>query len=110
MRPARSTSHVSFFQVAIPQVLEPLKVEAQAFLFGAKLGTALNLRGATLFTDNQVLASAVLAGSPHTHPGHWSIRPIIADIQDIIRAKSYIVCKIHGEANKIADSLAKKAR
>ena len=32
-QPARSTSHVSFFQVAIPQVLEPLEAEAHALLF-----------------------------------------------------------------------------
>jgi hypothetical protein len=96
-RPARSTSHV-FFQVATPQVLKPSEVEAQALLFGAKLGAALNLRDATLFTDNQVLASVVLAGSPRTHPGHWSIRLIIAKIQDIIQAKSYTVHKIHREA------------
>jgi len=78
--------------------------------FGAKLATALNLQDATLFTDNQVLASTVLAGLPHTHFGHWSIRPIIAEIQDIIKAKSYTIQKIHREANKIADSLTKKAR
>ena len=78
--------------------------------FGAKLATALNLQDATLFTDNQVLASTVLAGSPRTHFGHWSIRPIIAKIQDIIQAKGYKVHKIRREANKIADSLTKKAR
>jgi hypothetical protein len=60
--------------------------------------------------DKQVPASAILAGSPRAHPGHWSIHPIIAEIQDIIQGKNYIVHKIHIEANKIADSLPKKAR
>ena len=87
-----------------------MEAEAHALLFGAKLASALNLQDATLYTDNQVLASAVLAGSPHTHLGHWSIRPIIAKIQDIIQAKGYKVHKICREANKIADSLAKKTR
>ena len=87
-----------------------MEAEAHALLFGAKPAIALNLQDTTLFTDNQVLASTVLAGSPRTHFGHWSIRPIIAEIHDIIQAKSYTIQKIHREANKIADSHAKKAR
>ena len=82
-----------------------MEAEAHALLFGAKLATALNLQDATLFTDKQVLAFAVLAGSPRTHPGHWSIRPIIAEIHDIIQVKNYTIRKIHREANKIADRL-----
>jgi ribonuclease HI len=95
----------------IPQVLEPLEAEAHALLFGAKLAAALDLRNAALLTDNQVVASAVLAGSPRTHPGHWSLRPIIAEVQDIKQAKSYTVIKIDRQKkNKIADALAKRAR
>jgi ribonuclease HI len=93
-QPARSISHASFLQVVIPQVLEPMEAEAHALLFGAKLAAALDLRNAALLTDNQVVASAVLAGSPRTHPGHWSLRPIIAEVQDIKQAKSYTVIKI----------------
>jgi len=62
-----------------------------------------------LLTDNQVVASAVLAASPRSHPGHWSLRPIIAKVQDIKQAKSYSVIKIGRETNKIADALAKRA-
>ena len=87
-----------------------MEAEAHALLFGAKLATALNLQDATLFTDKQVLAFAVLAGSPRTHPGHWSIHLIIAEIQNIIQVKGYTMYKIRRETNKIADSLAKKAR
>jgi ribonuclease HI len=84
--------------------------EARALLFGAKLAAALDLRNAVLLTDNQVVASAVLAGSPRSHPGHWSLRPIIAEVQDIKQAKSYSVIKIGRQKNKIADALAKRAR
>jgi hypothetical protein len=50
-----------FFQVAIPQVLESLEAEAHALHFGAKLARTLNLQDAIImFTDNQVLAPAVL--------------------------------------------------
>ena len=69
-QPARSISHASFFQVAIKQVLEPLEVEAHALLFCAKLAAALDLQDTALLTDNQVVASAVLARSPLSHPGH----------------------------------------
>jgi hypothetical protein len=44
-----------------------LEAEACALLFGAKLAAALDLRNAVLLTDNQVVASAVLAGSPRSH-------------------------------------------
>ncbi|CAD6245435.1 unnamed protein product [Miscanthus lutarioriparius] len=97
-------------QFATLQVLEPLEAEAHALLFGAKLAAALDLRNAALLTGNQVVASAVLAGSPRTHHGHWSLRPIIAETQDIKQAKSYSVIKIDRQKNKIADVLAKRAR
>ena len=73
------------------------------------LAVALDLWNAALLTDNQVVASAVLAGSPRSHPGHWLLHPIIAEVQDIKQAKSYSVIKIGRQTNKIADALAKRA-
>jgi len=87
-----------------------LEVEAHALLFCAKLAAALDLQDTALLTDNQVVASAVLAGSPRSHPGHWSLRPIIAEVQDIKQAKCYSVIKIDRQRNKIADALAKKGK
>ena len=87
-----------------------MEVEAHALLFCAKLAAALDLQDTALLTDNQVVASAVLAGSPLSHPGHWSLRPIIAEVQDIKQAKSYSVIKIGRQVNKIADALAKRTR
>jgi hypothetical protein len=65
-----------------------LEAEAHALLFGAKLATALDLQNVVFLTDNQVVASAVLAGSPRSHPRHWSLCPIIAEVQDIKQAKA----------------------
>ena len=73
------------------------------------LAVALDLWNAALLTDNQVVASAVLAASPRSHPGHWLLHPIIAEVQDIKQAKSYSVIKIGRQTNKIADALAKRA-
>ena len=58
------------------------------------LAVALDLWNAALLTDNQVVASAVLAGSPRSRLRHWSLRPIIAKVQDIKQAKNYSVIKI----------------
>jgi len=65
-----------------------LEAEAHTLLFRAKLATALDFRNAALLTDNQAVASVMLAGSPRTHPGHWSLRPIIAKVQNVKQAKS----------------------
>ena len=86
-------------------------VKLMPSFFSCQVGySALNLQEATLFADNQMLASVVLARSSRTHLGHWSLRPVIAEIHDINQARNYIVIKIRREVNKISDSLAKKAR
>jgi hypothetical protein len=63
--PAISVSHAYFFQVVIPQVLEPLEAKTLTLLLGTKLAMALNLHDATLCTE--VLAMAARAGSHRTH-------------------------------------------
>lgn len=109
-QPARSLSCASFLQVATSQVLEPLEAEAHALLLGGKMAAALNLQDATLLTDNQVVASAAQARSSRLQPGHWSLRPVLAEFEDITRTKQFSVIKIRREANRVADTLAKRAR
>ena len=106
----RNVSSASFFQVAIRRTLEPLEAEARALLLGAKLAVALNLQVATLLTDNQVLASVIQARSPRTQPGHWSLRPVIAEFQELASTRRFSVIKIGRQENMTADTLAKKAR
>ena len=78
----------------ISQVLQPLKAKAHTLLFGVKLAATLDPQDATLlFTNNQ--ASVVLLDF-HTHLGRsWSLRPIIAEVQDINQSRSYSLIKIH---------------
>jgi len=106
----QNVSSASFFQVAIRRTLEPLEAEARALLLGAKLAVALNLQVATLLTDNQVLASVIQARSPRTQPGHWSLRPVIAEFQELASTRRFSVIKIGRQENMTADTLAKKAR
>ena len=109
-QPACSLSSACYFQVATSQVLEPLEAEAHALLLGARLAAALNLQVATLLTDNQVVASAAQARSCRLQPGHWSLRPVLAEFEDITGTKQFSVIKIRREANRVADNLAKRAR
>jgi len=109
-QPACSLSSASFFQVATPPVLELLEAEAHALLLGARLAVALNLQDATLHTDNQVVASTSQARSSRVQPGHWSLWPVLAEFEAITGTKLFSVNKNRREANKIAGTLAKRAR
>lgn len=90
--------------------MELLEAEAHALLLGARLAVALNLQDATLHTDNQVVASTSQARSSRVQPGHWSLRPVLAEFEAITGTKQFSVNKIRREANKIAGTLAKRAR
>jgi hypothetical protein len=108
--PTHTLCSGSFIQVAIHQHMDPLLAEAQALLLGTKIADALNLLVANILTDCQVLASAVEAGSYRHRPGHWSIRPAIAEIEVITRCRQFSVINISRDKNKTADRLAKLAR
>ena len=108
--PTNSVCNASFLQVAVPKIIDPLEAEAQALLLGAKLALALNLQVANLLTDNQIVATAAQEGSLLHNPGHWSLRPILADLAEATRGMHYSIIKIGREANKVADKLAKQAR
>lgn len=87
-----------------------MEAEAHALLLGARLAVALNLQDATLHTDNQVVASTSQARSSRVQPGHWSLWPVLAEFEAITGTKLFSVNKNRREANKIAGTLAKRAR
>ena len=91
-------------------MLELLEAEAHALLLSDRLVAALNLQVATLLTHNQVVVSAAQARSCHLQPEHWSLRPVLAEFEDITETKQFSVIKIRKEANRIAGALAKRAR
>ena len=88
--------------------MESLEAEAHALLLGARLAAALNLQVATLLTDNQVVASAAQARSCRLQPGHWSLRPVLAEFEDITGTKQFSVIKIRREANRLPTILLSK--
>ena len=87
-----------------------LEADGDTLFLGTKLVAALDVQNATMITNNQVLAFAVLARSPHTYPRHWLLHLIIAEAPDITQAGSYSLIKIRREANKAVDTLSKKVR
>ncbi|WVZ50393.1 hypothetical protein U9M48_001648 [Paspalum notatum var. saurae] len=63
--------------VSIARTLNPLEAEADALLLGAKIAAALNLHRFNLLTDIEIVATAARKGSPRSHPGHWTMRPML---------------------------------
>ena len=108
--PSHSLCSGSFFQVGIQQAMEPLQAEANALLLGAKLARALNLQRANLITDNEVLAKTARTASLRHSPGHWSLRPVLAEFADVTQGINCSILKISRQNNKVADKLAKMAR
>ena len=99
-----------FFSGRILQAIEPLQAEANALLMGAKLARALNLQRANLITDNEVLAKSARTASAGHSPGHWSLRPFLAEFADVTQGITCSIIKISRQNNKVADRLAKMAR
>jgi hypothetical protein len=62
-------------------VSTPLQAEAFGLLLATKLAEILQLQGPQFYTDCLVLASAAATDDITMALGHWSIRPILADIQ-----------------------------
>lgn len=99
-----------FFQVAILQVADPLLLEAQAMLLASRLVQLLQFHHVNYLTDNHTLAEAVTNNCPRTHPGHWGLRPVLHQIQQINATIPHVVIKIARTTNLIADKLARQAR
>ena len=117
--PANSFCYGSFFQVATKEHMDPIEVETQALLLGAKVARTLNLQDVSSLTDNEVLslrkdnevlAIATQAGSPRFHPGHWSIRSTLALLAKTTQGMKHSIINIRRQSNGVAHRLAKQAR
>ena len=86
-----------------------LEAEAQAMLLAALLAHALSWKNVCFLSDCQVLVDAAEANDLVSKPGHWAIRPILAEFAATRNYHSQRVIKISREENKIADTLAKRA-
>jgi hypothetical protein len=90
--------------------MQPIEVEASALLLVAKLAAAINLQRPVFITDNEVLATAANTRDLVHSPGHWSLRPILADFITSTSNMTHSIFKIGRDANSVADTLTKKAR
>jgi hypothetical protein len=64
-----------------PPAHSPLQAEAYGLLLASKVADLLHIQEPHFFTDCSVLKSAASTTSILSAPGHWIIRPILADIQ-----------------------------
>ena len=64
-----------------PPAHSPLQAEAYGLLLASKLADLLHIQEPHFFTDCSILKSAASTTSILNAPGHWIIRPILADIQ-----------------------------
>jgi len=105
--PTHSLCGGIFFQVAVRRALQPLEAEAWALLLGAKLTIALNLPGTVFLTDNETLATAANRRTIIHDPGHWTLRPILAEFTCVTENLHHYVIKI-GRATKKSGRQSRK--
>jgi hypothetical protein len=72
---------------------------------GAKLAAALNLQVVNFLTDNEMVATAAQQNSLRLSPGHWSLRPILAELATITQGMQRSIIKVRRETNKVTDKL-----
>uniref|UniRef100_A0ACD5YT82 Uncharacterized protein n=1 Tax=Avena sativa TaxID=4498 RepID=A0ACD5YT82_AVESA len=63
-----------------PLVSSAIQAEAFGLLFATKAAEVLQIKRATFLTDNAVLAKVVASQDLLNDPGHWTIRPQLAEI------------------------------
>jgi hypothetical protein len=69
-----------YISAVSPPVSSAIQAEAFGLLLATKAAEVLQLQGATFLTDNAVLAMAAASQDLLKAPGHWMIRPQLAEI------------------------------
>lgn len=69
-----------FVSAISPPVSSVLQAEAFGLLLAAKLADLMQLQEVTFFTDNATLAKAAADHNLLDAPGHWEIRPQLANV------------------------------
>uniref|UniRef100_A0ACD5Z4N3 Uncharacterized protein n=1 Tax=Avena sativa TaxID=4498 RepID=A0ACD5Z4N3_AVESA len=98
-----------FVSALSPPASTPLQAEAFGLLLATKLAEILQLRGPQFYMDCLVLASAVTTDDITKTPGHWSIRPLIADIQRRSSFQASNIFHLHRSCNVKAHHHARLA-
>lgn len=69
-----------YISAVSPPISSAIQAEAFGLLLATKVAEVLQIQRATILTDNAVLAAAAASQDLLNAPGHWTIRPQLADI------------------------------
>jgi hypothetical protein len=92
-----------------PPASSPLQAEAYGLHLAAKLADLMHIQEPLFHTDCSVLASAVTAIDIFTAPGHWEVRPLLAQIQSCPSFQRNRIAHIHRSKNVKAHHQARLA-
>jgi hypothetical protein len=92
-----------------PPASSPLQAETFGLLLATKLADLLQLQAPRFFTDNSILTSAATTTNIVQAPGHWMIRPLIADIQSSNSFQAKRISHLHRSFNVKAHHQARLA-
>lgn len=102
--------HSIFIQAAASNIQSVLQAEAMALLLAASAVKALGWTSVFFFSDCRSLVEAAEARNLLVNPGHWRIRPFLADFFNSTSGlNSCKVLHIPRTQNLLAHALAKKA-
>lgn len=105
-----SRNHSIFIQAVAMNVCSVLQAEALGLLLAAAVVKALNWSSIYFLSDCRTLVEVAKAKDLIRHPGHWNLRPTLADFFNLVsRFASYRIDHIPRIKNLMAHNLAKKA-
>jgi hypothetical protein len=98
-----------FIAAISPPVSSVLQADAFGLLLAAKLADLLRLNQFTFFTDNATFAKAAAHHNIQDAPGHWEIRPQLANVFNSSSFHSDRIYHISRSLNFKADHYARLA-
>ncbi|EEC77009.1 hypothetical protein OsI_15342 [Oryza sativa Indica Group] len=88
----------------------PLLAEMNALMLAIQICHQLQIQSPVFLSDNIMVVNAIQKEDYMTDPGHWSLRPALSRIHNILQGRNIKIQWIPREMNKMADNLAKSAR
>ncbi|KAK1603316.1 hypothetical protein QYE76_018648 [Lolium multiflorum] len=85
------------------------QAEAHALLLAVRVVHALGWTGVSFLSDNKMLVDAASSNDLLSATGHWSIRPVLADVFNRRNQFAERIIKVPRSENKVAHALAKRA-
>jgi ribonuclease HI len=98
-----------FIQAVSCTASSVLQAEAHALLLAVRVVHALGWTGVSFLSDNKMLVDAASANDLLSATGHWSIRPVLADVFNRRNQFAERIIKVPRSENKVAHALAKRA-